>query len=92
MVEERRDCVRVDTSRPVEFIVNGRGYFGSIANISGGGAFVDTSQFFQVGQDIAMKYSFTNGEENRSGQVVRSTSQGIGVKFNFPGYYSSGKR
>ncbi len=34
-----------------------------------------------------MIYSFEYEEENRTGQVVRSTSQGIGVKFNFPGYY-----
>ncbi len=91
MVEEKRDRVRVDTSRPVEFIVNERSYFGSIRNLSGGGAFVDTTQSFSVGQDISMTYSFIYGEENRNGQVTRSTYQGIGVKFNFPGYYGHNK-
>jgi len=85
--KEKRDRVRVDTSRPVEFIVKERFYFGSIKNLSGGGAFVDTPQSFPVGEDISMIYSFEYGDENRAGQVVRSTSQGIAVKFNFPGYY-----
>jgi len=91
MGKEKRDRVRVDISRPVEFIVNERSYFGSIRNLSGGGTFVDTTQSSSVGQDISMPYSFIYGEENRNGQVTRSTSQGIGVKFNFPGYYEHNK-
>ena len=34
-----------------------------------------------------MTYSNGSDQENRTGQIVRITSQGIGVKFNFPGYY-----
>ena len=85
--KERRKCVRSDTSIPVEFIVQERFHFGSIKNICGSGAFVDTTQSFSVGQNISMTYSNGSGPENRTGQIVRITSQGIGVKFNFPGYY-----
>jgi hypothetical protein len=85
--KERRNLARVDISIPVEFIVQERSRFGSMKNICGSGAFVDTTQSFSVGQDISMTYSNGSGPENRTGQVVRITSQGIGVKFNFPGYY-----
>jgi len=85
--KERRDRVRVDTLRPIEFIVKEHCYLGSIRNLSGVGAFVDTPQSFPVGEDISMIYSFEYEEENRTGQVVRYTSQGIGVKFKIPGYY-----
>jgi hypothetical protein len=36
---------------------------------------------------ISMTFSNVPGQENRTGQIVRMTSQGIGVKFNFPGNY-----
>ena len=35
-----------------------------------------------------MTYSNGSDQENRTGQIVRITSQGIGVKYNFPGYYA----
>ncbi len=89
ITKERRKCVRSDTSIPVEFIVQERFHFGSIKNICGSGSFVDTTQSFSVGQDVSLTYLNGSDQENRTGQVVRITSHGIGVKYNFPGYYEN---
>lgn len=85
--KNKRDHVRVDTSRPVEFMVQGRTYFGSITDMAGGGAFIVTTQRFSVGQDLSVTYISAGEQEVRSGKIVRVTPKGIAVKFNFPGYY-----
>ena len=83
----KRDHVRIDTSRPVEFMVQGRTYFGSITDMAGGGAFIETTRRFSVGQDLSVTYVSAGESEERSGKIVRVTPKGIAVKFNFPGYY-----
>ncbi len=85
--KDKRDRVRVDTSRPVEFMVQGRTYFGSITNMAGGGAFIVTTRRFSVGQDLSVTYISAGEQEETSGKIVRVTPKGIAVKFNFPGYY-----
>ena len=84
---DKRDRVRVGTSKPVEFMVQGRPYFGSITNMAGGGAFIETTQRFSVGQDLSVTYVSGGEPEERSGKIVRVTPKGIAVQFNFPGYY-----
>jgi len=83
----KRDHVRIDTSRPVEFMVKGRAYFGSITDMAGGGAFIETTQRFSIGQDLSVIYVTAGESEERSGKIVRVTPKGFAVKFNFPGYY-----
>ncbi len=51
------------------------------------GIFIKTEERFSEGQDISMTIESPNFEyEKRTGKIVRATPEGIGVKFNFPGY------
>ncbi len=95
--KERREFVRNPVDIPVEFIVRGRLYQGQIKNMnkggwiairdaSKGGVFVETEMAFSIGQNMSMTYlspSFL-GEENRIGEIVWISPQGIGVKFKKP--------
>jgi len=84
---DKRDYMRLATSRPVEFTVQGRTYHGSIENISDGGVFVNTSQKFSIGQKVAMSFPSPPFEkEDRTGNIVDVNPKGFRVKFNYPGY------
>ena len=85
--KDKREYVRLATSRPVEFTVQGRTYHGSIENIGGGGVFVNTSQSFSLGQEVSMSFPSPPFEkEDRTGKIVDVNSKGFRIKFNYPGY------
>jgi len=85
--EDKREYIRLETSRPVEFTVQRRTYYGSIENIGSGGVFVKTSQTFSIGQEISMSFPSPPFEkEDRTGTIVDINPKGFRVKFNHPGY------
>ncbi len=85
--KDRREHVRISTSRGVDFVVRGHLYRGLIENKSHGGIFIKTEGRFSEGQDISMTIESPNFEsEKRTGKIARVTLEGIGVKFNYPGY------
>ena len=85
--KNKRGCVRLPTSKRVEFRARGTVYLGTIENNCDGGVFIETTGRFSEGQDISMIIDSPKFEsEKRSGRIVRVTSRGIGVKFNYPGY------
>ena len=86
--KNEREYVRHLTSMNVEFSVEeGRVYLGLIEDKSDNGVFIETGGRFYEGQDISMTIESPKFEgEKRTGKIVRITPNGIGVKFNYPGY------
>ena len=79
---DKREYARRPVDIPVDFIVRGRLYQGSIRNISEDGFLIETEGTFTVGQNISMIYSFhLFGQENRAGRIIWVGLQVIGVKF-----------
>ena len=84
---DKRECVRLSTSRSVDFFVRGRAYQGAIKNNCDNGVFIKTREQFSKGQDISMTIESPKfGSEKRTGKIARVTPEGIGVEFNYPGY------
>ncbi|MDY6953854.1 MAG: PilZ domain-containing protein, partial [Thermodesulfobacteriota bacterium] len=54
-----------------------------ISNISAGGAFIQTSSPCLLGERLTMTFSVPEGEKtlNVAGQIVRTTKDGVGVRF-----------
>jgi len=54
-----------------------------IQDISSGGVFIQTHMPFTVGQEVSLTFPLPNYQKHVKvmGEVVRSTSQGVGVKF-----------
>ncbi len=89
-LRERREHIRIITSKGVDFVVRGRLYRGLIENKSHGGVFIKTEGRFSdryEGQGISMAIESPQfGSEKRTGKIVRITPEGIGVEFSHPGY------
>jgi Tfp pilus assembly protein PilZ len=58
-------------------------FIAPICDISSNGAFIKTTRKFSVGQEVAMTITFPSTGESRmvTGEVVRVSSQGVGVSF-----------
>ncbi len=67
----------------VDYTTQGRAYRGFIQNISPGGVFIETSVPFSVGQELSLSFPLHSYQKHVkiSGEVVRTSPQGIGVKF-----------
>lgn len=54
-----------------------------IQDISTGGVFIQTHMPFTVGQEVSLTFPLPNYQKHIKviGEVVRSTTQGVGVKF-----------
>jgi len=54
-----------------------------IKNISAGGAFIETWFGFSIGDEIALNFPLPHCRENINvtGKVVRTTQEGIGIRF-----------
>ena len=52
---------------------------------SGTGVFIETNESFPVGQELLMTFSFPDRDDSFkiSGEISRTTPQGIGVKFKY---------
>ncbi|MDJ0809535.1 MAG: PilZ domain-containing protein [Desulfobacterales bacterium] len=77
---------RRNTHLTVYYATHDRAYRDVIQNISPTGVFIETSEPFNVGQEILLNFTPTRHAEpvKVRGQVVRLTDEGIGVKFIRP--------
>jgi uncharacterized protein (TIGR02266 family) len=67
----------------VDYVMQDRMYKDFIQDISAGGLFIETNKPFSVGQDVTLTFPLPDHQEHIkiNGEVVRTTPQGIGVKF-----------
>jgi len=67
----------------VDYVTQDRMYKDFIQDISAGGLFIETNKPFSVGQDVTLTFPLPDHQEHIkiTGEVVRATPQGIGVKF-----------
>jgi uncharacterized protein (TIGR02266 family) len=88
LLEERlyvgkRKHRRKPFSMVVDYAAEDRAYRDYIQNISAGGVFIETRMPFAVGQQVTLSFPLPNQKNyiRITGQVVRTSPQGIGVKF-----------
>ena len=67
----------------VDYVMQDRMYKDFIQDISAGGLFIETNKPFSLGQDVTLTFPLPDHQEHIkiTGEVVRTTTQGIGVKF-----------
>lgn len=83
LVKEQRQHARTIRLVEVDFVVQDRAYKGFIFNISDGGAYIETRETFEVGQKLVLAFPSPNSKKHvkKTGAIVRTDSNGIGVKF-----------
>ena len=66
----------------MDYVIDGRAYRDCIANISEGGAFIETSRVVQPGKPITLSFSLFQDQQPIKvvGEVAWSSGTGIGVK------------
>lgn len=67
----------------VDYSTQGHVYKDFIQDISSGGVFIQTHMPFTVGQEVSLTFPLPSFQKHVKviGEVVRSTPQGVGVKF-----------
>jgi len=67
----------------VDYTTQGHAYRDFIQNISPGGVFIETPMSFRIGQELSLTFELPSCQHHIkiSGEVVRTSPQGIGVKF-----------
>jgi Tfp pilus assembly protein PilZ len=85
--KDARSCNRQQFKKNLPTVAcktSSRAFLALVSDISTSGAFVKTGRCFSVGQEVAMTIAFPASGEMRTvtGEIVRLTSRGIGVKFN----------
>jgi len=83
LFEVRRKHVRKPFLMAVDYSAQDHVYKDFIQDISTGGVFIQTHMPFSVGQEVSLTFPLPNYQKHIkvTGEVVRSTSQGVGVKF-----------
>jgi Tfp pilus assembly protein PilZ len=68
---------------PVDLEIKDQTFKECIKDISNGGVFIETQIPFSKGQEIRLNFQLPNGSKPLEviGKIVRSNSQGVGVKF-----------
>lgn len=81
--EGRRKHVRKPFLMAVDYSTQDHVYKDFIQDISSGGVFIQTHMPFTVGQEVSLTFPLPSFQKHVKviGEVVRSTSQGVGVKF-----------
>jgi Tfp pilus assembly protein PilZ len=82
---DRRGYPRKPCLISVTYTVQDRRYKGFILDISAFGVFIETKDFFSVGQETAMQFSIPTHPRSfeLTGEIVWSGTQGFGVKFTY---------
>ena len=84
-VEGRRDARKKfnDIAMLAECTTENCVFKAPVYDISSSGVFIATRRDFSIGQEIAMIITFPNTGESRmvTGEIVRVSSQGVGVNF-----------
>jgi Tfp pilus assembly protein PilZ len=67
----------------VDYTTRGHAYRDFIKDMSAGGVFIETPMRFSVGQELSLTFVLPTSQKHIkvSGEVVRTSPQGIGVKF-----------
>lgn len=78
-----RNDVRKGFEKNISFSVQDREYSAICKDISNGGIFIQTDEVFSVGQTVILNIPFSDGrrEIKVPAEIVRVSSQGIGLKF-----------
>ena len=81
--EGRRKHVRKPFLMAVDYSTQDHVYKDFIQDISTGGVFIQTHMPFTVGQEVSLTFPLPSYQKHIKivGEVVRSTAQGVGVKF-----------
>ena len=81
--EGRRKQVRKPFLMAVDYSTQDHVYKDFIQDISTGGVFIQTHMPFTIGQEVSLTFPLPNYQKHIkvTGEVVRSTTQGVGVKF-----------
>jgi hypothetical protein len=82
-IEGSRQHTRKPWVIPIEYATGDQAFKDVLKDISKGGVFIETNKSFTVGQTITMKLKLPNSRKliQAAGEIIRSNSQGIGVKF-----------
>jgi Tfp pilus assembly protein PilZ len=80
----RRKHYRKPVFMVVDYTTQGHAYRDFIQNISPDGAFIETPTSFRIGQELSLSFALPSCRKHIkiTGQVVRTSPQGIGVKFD----------
>ena len=83
-LKEKRSSQRLPFSSPVSYATRGIAYEDFLQDISAGGVFIETRAMFTVGQSLTLTFPMPGHHHfiTVTGEVVRATGQGIGVKFD----------
>ena len=83
-LKEKRNSRRLPSSSPVSYATRGIAYEDFLQDISAGGVFIETRALFTVGQLLTLTFPMPGHQHfiTVTGEVVRATGQGIGVKFD----------
>jgi uncharacterized protein (TIGR02266 family) len=81
--EGRRKHARKPFLMAVDYSTQDHVYKDFIQDISTGGVFIQTHMPFSVGQEVSLTFPLPNYQKHIKivGEVVRSSPQGVGVKF-----------
>ena len=81
--EGRRKHVRKPFLMAVDYSTQDHVYKDFIQDVSTGGVFIQTHMPFTVGQEVSLTFPLPNYQKHIKivGEIVRSTAQGVGVKF-----------
>ncbi len=84
LTAEKRNDRRQLTSLPVSYATRGVAYEDFLRDISAGGVFIETRALFNVGQSLSLTFPLPGHQKyiTVTGEVVRATGNGIGVKFD----------
>jgi len=82
--KERRRHTRKSFITVVDFACQGRACREFVQDISGSGAYIQTSRSFSVGQDVVLTFPFPDSQKHVkiTGRIARVADTGIGVQFN----------
>jgi len=83
LFEGKRKHERKPFLMAVDYSTQDHVYKDFIQNISAGGVFIQTNMPFSVGQEVSLTFPLPNYKKHIKiiGEVVRTTPQGVGVKF-----------
>jgi len=86
LFEWRRENFRKPFLMTVDYSAQGVIYKDFIQNISASGVFIETRMPFTVGQEVSLTFPLPKYQKHIkiSGEIVRTTGDGIGVKFTVP--------
>jgi Tfp pilus assembly protein PilZ len=83
---DRREAPRKPCSLTIYYTVEDEVSSGTMKNISVGGAFIETFEPLDLGQEITMTFWPAGQDEpiEMTGEIARADSDGIGVRFKTP--------